>query len=88
MQFVLHLAKKVPMDEYPKEVVEELEMKLEEVTYVHTAQLDTKTLHVYIRYIDPLEEVRDDYSIDDVEMGSFKSVIKFSKYFNYVGFSA
>lgn len=83
----MRLAKKVPMDEYTLKMKQELETRIEDITYVHSAQVDTRALIVDIIYVHPDEERKDDFGIDDVDISAFKSALKFSKYFNYVWIS-
>ena len=85
MQIVVHVKKKLPIDadDITKKIRNDLEMRIEDIPKVQTANFDHHTLKVYIEYKMTEEEEEN----PDIDKSTFRHAVDHSKYFAFVSMS-
>lgn len=85
MQIVVTIKKKLPIDadDITAKIRNDLEMRIEDITHVKTANFDHHTLKVYVEY----EMTEEEEENPDIDKSTFRHAVDHSKYFAFVSLS-
>lgn len=84
MRIIVKIRPKVPMDEYTPKMIQHVESRLEDITFVRTAEFDPKLMKAYVQYEDP-DATEDDDRADSIDKGAFRNAINLTEEFSFVG---
>ena len=85
MRFVIKVKKRLPIDadDITAKIRNDLEMRLEDIQKVQTANFDHHTLKVYIEY----QMTEKEEENPDIDKSVFRHAVDHSKYFAFVSMS-
>ncbi len=84
MRIIVKVREKLPVDEYTAKMIGQVESRIEDITFVRTAEFDPKMMKVYVQYEDP-EATPEDNRADSVDKAAFRNAINLTKWFMFVG---